>query len=243
MSILQVKGRTTSELKDFEPYCLSSNSLIFTDADTDNIENFSLSLTLGDGWNEAYSESNKNLIEIDDKINISGGDSIVIQVRENIKLPHNRYGIILPTGSLFLSKGILIAPAKVEPSFSGYLRLRLYNTTRKKISLKKGEKLGSIVFFQTESTTIQVLQTRKKGISERPLTKLALVKKWFIDNRVLQGWAIALISAIAIIASPFIFHYFNNDPEYQKLQIKNEVEKQMSILKAAESNKDMKNKE
>ncbi|MDF5995101.1 hypothetical protein P4200_12665 [Pseudomonas aeruginosa] len=69
-----------------------------------------------------------------------------MEAAEEIKVPHNRYGIVLPTGSLFLSRGVLVASAKVEPAFDGKLKLRIFNTTNKNVCLTKGEKLGSVIF-------------------------------------------------------------------------------------------------
>src|SRR5690606_992918 len=91
--------------------------------------------------------------------------SIVVEAAEEIWIPNNRYGILVPTGSMFLSRGILIAPAKIEPAFRGRMKLRLFNTTSKKTIVKKGEKLGSAVFFQTESTEIRTPIQRPSEIS------------------------------------------------------------------------------
>lgn len=168
MSVLQIKGRTTNSQTDFEAFSLSSNSYIYTTAVDANLEEFSIELSLGEGWNDNYSDRDKNLRRIDESITVNRQGSIVVEVQEEIRVPHNRYGIVLPTGSLFLSRGVLIASAKVEPAFCGKLKLRMFNTTKQKIILKKGEKLGSVIFFPTESTKIHDLTFRKSEISAPP---------------------------------------------------------------------------
>ncbi|SNX58743.1 Deoxycytidine triphosphate deaminase [Nitrosomonas ureae] len=200
MTVLQIKDRTTSCQEDFNEYALSSNSFIFTTASESNIEEFSIELTLGEGWNDKYSPFDKKLSRIsDDGITIPGHGSIVVEVHDEIRVPHNRYGIVLPTGSLFLSRGILIASAKVEPAFVGKLKLRMFNTTSKRISLKKGEKVGSIIFFSTESTKIQNFIYRTSEISTTPMSRSAGLKKWLASNKPLWiGWIITVISSSSL---------------------------------------------
>lgn len=208
MSVLQIRGRTTTSAQDFSEFSLSSNSQIYTTAAPENIEEFSIEVTLGDGWNDNYSETNKNLRKISDSITVRANDSIVVEVTEDIRIPHNRYGIVLPTGSLFLSQGILIASAKVEPAFSGKLKLRLFNTTDRKICLKKGTKLGSIIFFPTESTTTHDIIHRSSEISEIPLLKRTLVLKWFGSNKTTWiGWIVTALVPWSVTLFLFINYY------------------------------------
>lgn len=196
MSVLQIKGRTTESESDFDTFALSSNRWIFTTAAEHNIEEFSIELTLGEGWNDNYSVHDRNLQRIEDSITVRGHDSIVVEVQDEIRVPHNKYGIVLPTGSLFLSRGILIAPAKVEPAFVGKLKLRMFNTTHQKISLQKGEKLGSVIFFSTESTKTHNIIYRASEISASPMSRFGELKKWLGANKTLWiGWSVSIISS------------------------------------------------
>ncbi|MCY1212687.1 dUTPase [compost metagenome] len=209
MSVQQIKGRTTNSQVEFESNSLSHSSLIFTDAPESSLDEFSLELTLGNGWNDSYSDQNRNLIEILNSITIRRNGSIVVEVQEEIRVPHNKYGIVLPTGSMFLSKGVLIAPAKVEPSFVGKLKLRLFNTTSDRIVINKGTKLASIVFFQTESTKEQEHIYRKSEISLRKASKSADLKRWFSANKPTWiGWIISLLgsSGMALIFTYFLWY-------------------------------------
>lgn len=209
MSVLQVRGRTTNSEEDFNAFALSSNSCIFTNAEENNVEEFSIELTLGEGWNDSYSESDKNLRRINGAIAIRGHGSIVVEVQEEIRVPHNRYGIVLPTGSLFLSRGIIIAPAKVELAFIGKLKLRMYNTTNQKISLEKGSKLGSVIFFSTESTKMHNYTYRKSEISAPPVSRLDELKKWLATNKAIWiGWIVSVISSslIAFLLAYWLYY-------------------------------------
>lgn len=209
MSVLQIKGRTTNSQTDFDAFSLSSNSCIFTTAADANVEEFSIELSLGEGWNDNYSGRDKNLRRIDESITVNRHGSIVVEVQEEIRVPHNRYGIVLPTGSLFLSRGILIASAKVEPAFFGKLKLRMFNTTQQKIVLKKGEKLGSVIFFPTESTKIHNVTFRKSEISAPPIPRWTETKKWLAANKTLWiGWVISIItSSLIAFLLTYTFYY------------------------------------
>lgn len=209
MSVLQIRGRTTKSTEDFNAFALSSSSCFFTTAIDSNIEEYSLELSLGEGWNENYSEQDRNLRRIDESIVLQRHGSIVVEVHEEIRVPHNRYGIVLPTGSLFLSRGILITPAKVEPAFAGKLKLRMFNTTSQKIILRKGEKLGSVIFFPTESTKIHDPTYRTSEISAPPVSRFFETKKWFAANKTTWiGWIISFVSSsiFAVILTYFIYY-------------------------------------
>lgn len=208
MGVIQIKGRTTDCAEKFSKFSSSSSSHIYTTAVEKNIENFSIEISLGDGWNESYSDANVGLIQIADSINVGARASIVVEVAEEIRVPFNRYGIVLPTGSLFLAQGILIASAKVEPAFNGKLKLRLFNTTDKKIKLNKGRKLGSVVFFSTESTIPHDIISRNSNISVPQVTRRSSLYKWFGANKVTWiGWLIAIASPWLLAVAMYFVYY------------------------------------
>jgi len=155
MSVVEIKNRVVHDEKRFQEAGLSDRSLLFLDGGLPP-SNFSVELSVGRSWSEKYGASSTTMYEIgSDGLAIARHGSIVVEVAESIKVPHNMYGLVVPTGSLFLDRGVLIAPAKVEPSFHGTLKLRLFNTTGYKHTLKIGDKIASIVFFSTENTSFQ----------------------------------------------------------------------------------------
>lgn len=205
MSVKLVNGRTTADEIIFQKLATSPNSLLFADADNKNLEKFSLEVSLGEGWNENYSPSSNNLFRIVDEIKLRPHGSIVVQVKESIKVPFNRYGILLPTGSMFQSKGIMVAPAKVEPAFEGKLKLRLFNTTNTPVTIKIGEKLASIIFLDTESTERQNKITRTEQLSEKKIPWYQIGIQWTRSNKSL--WVSGTISGTATVLV-CLFNYF-----------------------------------
>lgn len=206
MSVVQIKGHTTASAEKFSKFSSSSSSHIYTTAIEKNIENFSIEISLGDGWNENYSDANVGLIRVEESIVVSGRGSIVVEIAEEIRVPYNRYGIVLPTGSLFLAQGILIASAKVEPAFTGRLKLRLFNTTNEKITIAKGRKLGSVIFFSTNATIHHDVINRKSEISVPKNTFLPSLIKWFGTNKVNWiGWLITVGSSWFLAIAMYFF--------------------------------------
>jgi deoxycytidine triphosphate deaminase len=224
MSVLQIKDRITRSQAEFDSFSLSHNSLLLTTASDDFIEEFSLELTLGEGWNENYTNISRDLRKINESITVQGHGSIVVEVKEHIHVPHNRYGIVLPTGSLFLSRGILVASAKVEPAFRGKLKLRMFNTTGRKIILKKGEKIGSIIFFSTESTKLHPPIERMSEISDTATNWWDATKKWVAENKVQTiSWTVqVLTSSLLTFILSYIF-YFKPMLEMQKPENKTQT--------------------
>lgn len=209
MTVQQIRGRTTASQDKFESCSFSSNSFVYTNASAENIEPFSLELTLGDGWNDSYSPSNKSMIMIKDEIQIQKHGSIVVEVAEEIRVPHNRYGIVMPTGSLFLTRGVVFAPAKVEPAFADKLKIRLFNTTQKPVTIKKGEKLASVIFLPTETTERQTRAIRGSEISRNPPSKIDDIMRWLSQHKAIWiGWIFSFISSslMAVLITYFVYY-------------------------------------
>lgn len=217
MSVVHIKSRITSDSQSFSDYAASDRSMLWL-AKHANVESFSLDLTVGDQWSEKYGPTSNEMHKISEEgMCILRHGSIVVTAAENIRVPHNMYGVLVPTGSLFLDKGILIAPAKVEPSFSGNLKLRLFNTTALKYTLKKGDKLGSVIFFSTETTQFQDPVTKNSVLVSKPIPRLNRMCKWVGRNiNQLITWLVGLLggSLMAALLAHFVLQpYFPMAPK------------------------------
>lgn len=216
MSVVHIATRITRDQQAFEQNSTSDKSLLWL-SNNATAEAFSIDLTVGEQWSEKYGPTSNEMHKIaDDGMQILRHGSVVVTAAENIRVPHNMYGVLVPTGSLFLDKGILIAPAKVEPSFSGYLKLRLFNTTALKYCLKKGDKLGSVIFFSTETTKFQKPVTKDSVLVNKPIKVNQRISYWLKQNYPqLIGGTLSFLgsSLMAAIVIHFIFQpYFPNNP-------------------------------
>lgn len=217
MSIIFLRNSTTSDIEEFERQKKSFDSQIFIVYDEDKtskemvkVDDFSLDITLGKSWNENYSYNDKGLFLIEDqKITILPNTSVVVTIREYIKMPYNKFGIVLSTGSLFLQQGIQIPSAKVEPGYSGLLKLRLVNSSNDKVTLYQNQKIASIVFFQTNHTPpfIEAINSESTNIPHKG--RLKKIMTWIKQ----QGWAqglqlcLVIVGIITIILSVLNFGY------------------------------------
>ncbi|MGZ8284218.1 MAG: dCTP deaminase domain-containing protein [Allosphingosinicella sp.] len=183
MAVIHIRGRVTADEQKFDENALSDKSFLLLDR-PQAPENFSVELTLGEGWSEKYSRTNNHMhrIAADEKIEIRRNGSIVVEVAEHIRVPHNMYGIVVPTGSLFLDRGVIIAAAKVEPSFEGRLKLRLVNTTDRKVFLAAGDKVASIIFFATEVTKHQPTVEKRAYRDSKPPGWSKRAARWLAAN-------------------------------------------------------------
>lgn len=217
MSVVHIKNRITRDQKNFEDYSTSDRSLLWL-SENANAEAFSIDLTVGDQWSEKYGPTSNEMHKISDEgMRVLRHGSVVVTAAEDIRVPHNMYGVLVPTGSLFLDKGILIAPAKVEPSFTGYLKLRLFNTTALKHTLKKGDKLGSVIFFSTETTQFQKPVSKASVLVSKPVPLVSRISQWLNRNiNQLITWLISLIggSMMAALMVHFVLQpYFPSVPK------------------------------
>lgn len=217
MSVVHIQNRITRDQKSFEDNSASDRSLLWL-SEKANAEAFSIDLTVGDQWSEKYGPTSNEMHKIaDDGMRILRHGSVVVTAAENIRVPHNMYGVLVPTGSLFLDKGILIAPAKVEPSFTGNLKLRMFNTTALKHTLKKGEKLGSVIFFSTETTQFQAPVTKNSVLISKPTPLIERASQWLKKNiNQLITWIVALLgsSMMAALLLHFVLQpYFPLTPK------------------------------
>ncbi len=209
MGVIHIKNRVTRNIREFEESRLSDCSLLYVDR-ADNVESFSLELYIGTRWSEKYGTNDNTMFELEQTgIDLAARGSIVIEISNEITVPHNMYGIIVPTGSLFLDKGVIIAAAKIEPSFHGKLKLRLVNTLNHKIRLKPGYKVASAIFFGTETTEIQKTVTKDPAHAKRERPLLSRFGHWMVSNKnQVISWMVQMLSGavMATILMTFVIH-------------------------------------
>ncbi len=200
MSVVHIQNRSTNDEKSFEENSSSDRSLLWL-SEKAKAEAFSIDLTVGEQWSEKYGPTSNEMHRIaDEGMHILRHGSVVVTSAEEIRVPHNMYGVLVPTGSLFLDKGILIAPAKVEPAFSGNLKLRLFNTTGLKHTLKRGDKLGSVIFFSTETTEFQKPITKKSVLVSKPTPVTMRLGLWFrTHGSKLFSWTGGSVAAALLV--------------------------------------------
>lgn len=206
MTVIHLQDRNTTLETLFNSQRSSQASVLLVNKEA-KVERFSLELTVGTSWAKIFSPSQRSFVQIDSNgVRIGRHDSIVIEVAEDIHVPNNMYGILVPTGSLFLGLGILIAPAKIEPGFAGKLTLRLFNTTAEKYTLKTGQKLGSAIFFPTDTTVDHETLRRERGVNVNTYSWYFGLYQWLKTNPLSWiPWIVTLVgsSTAAVLITTF----------------------------------------
>lgn len=200
MSIISVKERSTNDINQYEKFKRSDASLIL--ANSTSTEEFSVELTIGNCWAEVIDKDNPEMFSFNgDNAILKPNSSIVVEVSEKIHVPFNVYGMIVPTGTAFLEKGIIIGAGKVEPSYNGKLKILLYNTSKVKRELKSGEKLASAIFFRTDRTITSPLFFNEDSVNTRNKTILNKITSFIKqDPKFIVSQFLMLISSSLVAA-------------------------------------------
>ena len=93
-------------------------------------------------------------------------------------------------------RGAFISCGKIDPLFTGKLRIRVYNGGAKKIVLKTGDKLAYAVFFQTES---DILSDQLSRATEVPSIREKL-GVWTILGRFVSDHSVIIATITSMLA-------------------------------------------
>lgn len=199
MSIVSLESRTTSNWGEYEAYRSSSDSLIFINGTftTDASGPDCLCITVGNCWYD-----NGKYIELDKTrgLHVRPHTSIVFEASEQLALPLNIYGLLFGTGSN-IYRGAFISSGKVDPGFSGKLKIGFHNGSDESILLHIGDKLAYCLFLNAESCLINMPFSTPVTPPVQFLTKREKLKKWFFRNA-------SQIITIAIALLSFLFSFF-----------------------------------
>ncbi|HDH7788082.1 TPA: hypothetical protein PJH86_002896 [Raoultella ornithinolytica] len=232
MSIIFLKESITSDRGDFERSKKSFNSKLLTLHADDNTsvssDDFSLDITLGMSWNENYSYNDRSLFLIEgDSISIKPRSSVVVSIREKINVPNNMFGLVISTGSIFLQHGVQSPAAKIEPGYEGILILRLVNYSDISVTIKKGAKIASVIFFRTEHTPEYTYATNSERTNIKKKGKFEIFRSALKNIIINHGFKIIPI-IISILSLLIAFSSYNrakpvDTPTTQQEVIKKEA--------------------
>lgn len=198
MAVINLNKRVTDNADEYAKYSRSSDSLIFIKGEwkADESGPDCLSLTVGKCWYD-----NARYIEIDFSkgIKIKPHASVVLETAEEIALPLNMYGLLFGAGSN-IYKGAFISSGKIDPGFSGKLRIGYHNGSEKTVVLKRGDKLAYCIFVGTECGLEHTpIPHALRQPTVGTMSRRERLKRWFCQNAY-QIMAIFL-STVSIIVS------------------------------------------
>lgn len=169
---------------------LEENSLKITPLEKEQIQPASVDIRLGDTFS-IVEDSSQGIITMNDaiKYKVIQSDSYILMphqfilatTMEYIELPDNLTAFVEGRSSLG-RMGLFIQNAGwVDPGFHGEITLELYNANRCAIELKRGRRVGQLVFAQLDDCALHPYQGKYQGQIG------ATGSRAFLDNENVRG--------------------------------------------------------
>lgn len=206
MPIVCLSKRVTGNDVEFNNSMNSADSLLYLQGfDSNSSDVFDASgtdcliLRVGDKWFDR-----SRYVQISNAgIKVKPHSSVVVETLEKIALPLNMYGLLFGAGKNIYSGGF-ISCGKIDPGFSGNLRIGFHNGSSHSVILKPGDKIAYSLFLDMESEIhTRPLFTVSSSPAAVKLTRWGKFKLWVIDNWSLTN-LISIIACIATIIGVFI---------------------------------------
>lgn len=164
----------------------------------------SMEISVGDVY--LLPGDNKTYLIIDEGLTVPPGHSVVIYTKEKFALPYNMLGVVTGKGN-YIFKGCFVSTGKIDPGFTGYLKIGFYNGGSSKIVLKKGESFASVYFVNTEFTMTHPLQDYQLAPAPeaKPISRWARIWNYISAHWVsFLGWMIIAIPPALYYITEFI---------------------------------------
>lgn len=164
MAVTYIKDRTTDDIVGYERHSQSDASLLLTR--TGEVAEFELSLTIGDAYAPRHPTEDGAFVGLkDNQVVIAAHSCVTVEVAEEISVPLNLFGVIFPKGSLAHMNGVFVPTTKIDPGFSGRLRLLVFNGSGRRIVLAKGQAVATAVFIRTDATVRHPLVEKREKLT------------------------------------------------------------------------------
>ncbi|WP_090034217.1 dCTP deaminase domain-containing protein [Cellulomonas marina] len=208
MTIVAIPHRITDSTVDFDAARMSPESLILAvrhasgDRNKVAAEEFELNLTFGNRWADDLSEQPPRFYSIDgDELTIPPRSSVIVESAEEIGLPNNLFGLILPKGTLFQAQGVYPLQAKIDPRWRGRLWLLIINSSNERRVIKRGQALAAVLFLETNRTVRGSEELRDSvPAPNRPATTRQRVLRR-LSSIPVPLWAAAISAATTLLVN------------------------------------------
>ena len=157
MAIVDLNHRITADWTERCDNLQSPDSFVFVSDNhqNDTLNPASMEISVGDVY--LLPGDNKTYLITDEGLTVRPRHSVVIYTKEKFALPYNMFGVVTGKGN-YIFKGCFVSTGKIDPGFTGYLKIGFYNGGLSKIVLKKGDSFASVFFVSTEFTMPHPLQ-------------------------------------------------------------------------------------
>lgn len=203
MTVTYLKGRATDDPQRYQALRQSDRSLVYTA--TPAVQDFEMTLTIGDVVAYRYPTGDRGFVPVlDEGIPLAAGSSVTVEVAEDLSVPLNLFGIIFPKGTLAHANGVICPTTKIDPGFTGRLRLLIFNASGCRIVLHKSQIVGVAVFLRTDVTVPGPLAERKDKLEPQVQNQLVGLWRYLVRHRAtVLAMASVLIALIALAVATF----------------------------------------
>lgn len=148
---LRVGGPNATVVDNYAQFSLGGPALLIRPIDTEQLDCNKAPATYDLRVGEQYRDHSKDIVRAvtDTGIYLAPGAAVVVLTREEVHLPEGFFGQIAPKVTL-LEQGISNTPSKVDPGFSGRLRITVFNHGRKAATLAPGQKFCALFVSRVE---------------------------------------------------------------------------------------------
>lgn len=161
VTLMRLRDRKTADEQLFRTAMESDASLLFLKRANphqpdesgnakDHANEFEIDLRVGAVWAERWEGEHPKYYAVPDHgILLPPGGTAIIEVDEEIRIPANRLGIVFPKARLAFRTGIYPLTTKVDPTYTGWLKLFVHNFTNQTRRLQRGEAVASLMLLDT----------------------------------------------------------------------------------------------
>lgn len=196
MAILDLNTRLTDDWTKCHQHDKLADSMVFTSIVADGVNSpTTVELKVG---HICIKPGDSKTYKIDEKgLKIRPKQTWVVYTEQNFYLPLNVFGLVTGKGN-FIFQGCLISSGKIDPGFTGPLKIGFYNGSNDTIVLKTGDSFATAFFMTMEAT----LEAPLKEYQSSPSPTTSTIGRWSksIDWLRQHGWQIATM-IVALVPS------------------------------------------
>lgn len=200
MTAIDITSRLTQDRERFQ-YALKSDDslvLILPPPIIDTTEPGSCDFTIGD---TVYDTHAHERIEIPSQgLELRPQQAVVVETLQKLHTPYNIIGMLSGKGSLIF-QGLFVSQGKIDPGFTGKLKVGLLNGGKSKFILKTGDPLCSCIFFRLDT---HIDAPDPKYLSEPPKqVKISMAQR--VKQLGFDHWVKIIGLIVASIAAYFAY--------------------------------------
>lgn len=162
-----------------------------------NEANASYDLRVGDQYFDIRKVDTSFAVPEGGFITIKPHQAIIITTMEEFMFPNTLFGVIYPRVSM-LEKGLANICSKIDPGFSGQLRITVFNLGSLPIKLQRGERFCSLALHNVDSSYRLVPYTSATRAlhGNRKVSPIKRFTSYCIDHPTVITASIAIIISI-----------------------------------------------